>query len=204
MFSQKYQPLEQTSSNTSHEKLPEYDAGPQWAKQQSSLRQAWKIIYTLCILLVITIGLNVMLFLKLHETKGHVDAQSFGKKTKSSFPLAIQLILRMAVGLERNIPMQIPHDDRTIDDPMWDAPEYDWYAGWVALDDDFVKAKGVPTSMRWPWDSSKSIYVFHSFHSLHCVVSLLISPYHETIRTGTNTEIQIVCSPRVHHAVPRQ
>ena len=74
------------------------------------------------------------------------------------------------VGLERKLTMEIPHDDRTIDDPMWDAPELDWNVGWVALDNKEVAAKGIPTAMHWPWDDSKSIYVFHAFHSLHCVV----------------------------------
>lgn len=74
------------------------------------------------------------------------------------------------MGLEKNIPTVIPHRDESLDDPMWDLPKYDLYAGWVALDNDYAEAKGAPTSMHWPWDDSKSIYVFHSYHSLHCVV----------------------------------
>lgn len=73
--------------------------------------------------------------------------------------------------------MEIPHDDRTIDDPMWDSPEYDHYVGWVAIDNEYAKENGAPTSMHWPWDDSKGIYVFHSYHSLHCVVRVLLLPF---------------------------
>ena len=79
--------------------------------------------------------------------------------------------LNSTVGLQKNIPTPIPHDDRSIEDPMWDSPEIDYFKGFVALSDDFVEEKGLPRSMRYPWDSSKGIYVFHSHHSLHCVVS---------------------------------
>ena len=54
---------------------------------------------------------------------------------------------------------------------MWNEPEIDYFNGFVALSDDFVAQKGLPSAMRYPWDKTKSIYVFHSYHSLHCVVS---------------------------------
>ena len=73
--------------------------------------------------------------------------------------------------MPRNKIGSIPHDDRAMDDPMWDAPEFDWNVGWVALNSQEVKNKNIPSAMHWPWDESKSIYVLHGFHSLHCVVS---------------------------------
>ena len=102
------------------------------------------------------------------------------------------------MGLQRNIPIAIPHDDRTIDDPMWDEPELDYFNGFVALSDDFVAKKGLPSAMRYPWDKSKSIYVFHSYHSLHCVVS---SFYKHTSKSTTLLTPFAVCSPRSHHAM---
>jgi hypothetical protein len=78
----------------------------------------------------------------------------------------------VAVGLQRNIPTPIPHDNRTIDDEMWDAPEFDTFLGMVALSDEFTEEKGLLRAQRFPWDASKGIYVFHGYHSLHCVVSL--------------------------------
>ena len=85
--------------------------------------------------------------------------------------LTAQALTCRAVGLERNVEMTIPHDERPIDDPMWDNPEFDWNTGWVALDTQQATARGLPTSMHWPWDHSKGIYVLHGFHSMHCVVS---------------------------------
>ncbi|CAD6442819.1 c2025c81-b6bb-4ce8-a085-19207b41bf29 [Sclerotinia trifoliorum] len=35
----------------------------------------------------------------------------------------------LITSLERNITMPIPHDDRAIDDPMWDSPEFDLFTG---------------------------------------------------------------------------
>lgn len=83
---------------------------------------------------------------------------------------SIILANQIAVDLPRNIPTPIPHDDRTIDDPMWESPEYDFYTGWLALSNDHAQEMGLPTSMEWPWDASKGVYIFHSYHSLHCVV----------------------------------
>ena len=74
------------------------------------------------------------------------------------------------VGLQRNVPTPIPHDNRTIDDEMWDSPEFDTFVGMVALSDEFAEEKGLLRAQRFPWDSSKGIYVFHAYHSLHCVV----------------------------------
>ena len=80
--------------------------------------------------------------------------------------------------------MSIPHDNRTIDDQVWDSPEFDTYVGMVALDDKFVEQKGLPRSQRFPWDSSKGIYIFHGYHSLHCVVSLSLQKDPEDLHTN--------------------
>ncbi|KAF7879433.1 hypothetical protein EAF04_000629 [Stromatinia cepivora] len=79
-------------------------------------------------------------------------------------------------GLERNITMPIPHDDRAIDDPMWDSPEFDFFTGWVVLDDEFVAEKGLPTPMRWPWDNSKSIYMSYTPTTVSIACSFFANP----------------------------
>ncbi|KAI9743766.1 MAG: hypothetical protein M1818_002499 [Claussenomyces sp. TS43310] len=147
MSSSQYEALKQPAS----EDLSEQQ-GNRWTELQS-LARAWKIIYALSVLLAIAIASNALLFVQLRNTQGLLDAQSY-------------------LGLQRNVPTPIPHDDRTIDDEMWDSPEFEFFTGWVALKDDFVEEKGLPSAMRFPWDSSKSIYVFHGYHSLHCVFVL--------------------------------
>lgn len=171
MSSQKYEPLERASSDCSKGDLPEYDEGPRWIEQQSSSARAWKIVYALCVLLTISLASNGLLLLKLRTTQGHVDAQSFGKIHGSPNSWSSWLTESWQSVWREISPCQSPTMTGPSTTLCGMLPSMTGMRDGVALDDDFVKAKGVPTSMRWPWDSSKSIYVFHSFHSLHCVVS---------------------------------
>jgi hypothetical protein len=62
-----------------------------------------------------------------------------------------------------------------VDDVDLTATSHAWEAlsgdpGVVALSDDFVAAKQLPTAMRYPWDSSKGVYLLQGFHNLHCLV----------------------------------
>jgi hypothetical protein len=50
----------------------------------------------------------------------------------------------------------------------WEALSGD--PGVVALSDEFVSAKGLPTAMRYPWDTTKGVYLLQGFHNLHCLV----------------------------------
>lgn len=54
----------------------------------------------------------------------------------------------------------------------WEALSGD--PGVVALSDEFVAAKQLPVAMRYPWDSSKGVYLLQGFHNLHCIVSRVI------------------------------
>lgn len=45
--------------------------------------------------------------------------------------------------------------------------------GFLALDEDYAIAQGLPHSQRWPWDLSKGVYIMTSSHELHCVVSII-------------------------------
>ncbi|KAG6119941.1 hypothetical protein E4U13_007108 [Claviceps humidiphila] len=77
-----------------------------------------------------------------------------------------------AANLRWNQPTPIPFDERDIDDPSWDDPEYDYFDGFVALDHEYAKKNKILSSQNWPWDHSKGIYVLHGYHSLHCVYVL--------------------------------
>ena len=62
----------------------------------------------------------------------------------------------------------VDHNE-TARDLMWEAINID--DGMVALPDDLVAEKGLPVAQRFPWDSSKGIYLLNGYHNLHCVVS---------------------------------
>ena len=82
-----------------------------------------------------------------------------------------------AAHLRRNVPTEIlAHSNfdslnRTVQDAAWDAPEIEPWNNFVALDEDYTIAMGLPHSQRWPWDYSKGAYILTSAHELHCVVS---------------------------------
>lgn len=164
---QKYKLLGQWSSCASQDDVESDDAT--FLAQELALMRAKKIICALLFMLSITAVSTALL---LTRQRCSLASPSFCKKYKCSaiFPNT-PLTLLTLVDLETNVPVPISHDDHTIEDPMWDSPEYDWYLGWVALQNDVAQSKGLPTAMHWPWDSSRSIYILHGFHSLHCVVS---------------------------------
>ncbi|KAL8830370.1 MAG: hypothetical protein Q9191_001480 [Dirinaria sp. TL-2023a] len=77
-------------------------------------------------------------------------------------------------GLERNVPVAFNDDsdfashNRSIWDEAWKSINPD--AGLVAISDDMVAKTGIPEAQRWPWDSSKGLYLLQSHHNLHCLI----------------------------------
>ena len=63
------------------------------------------------------------------------------------------------------------HDNRTVDDEMWTTDRYNINYGMVALDDEYVRERGLLPAERYPWDASKSVYLLQGYHAMHCVVS---------------------------------
>lgn len=51
----------------------------------------------------------------------------------------------------------------------WDKLSGD--EGVVALTDEYTTAMNLPLGIRYPWDSSKSVYLLQGYHNLHCLVS---------------------------------
>lgn len=47
--------------------------------------------------------------------------------------------------------------------------------GVVALSDEWAAAHGLRIAQRFPWDTSKGIYILHGFHNLHCLKIIHIS-----------------------------
>ena len=54
---------------------------------------------------------------------------------------------------------------------LWNAIDID--SGVIALSDDYVAAKNLPSAQRFPWDKTKGIYIVHGYHNLHCLVRFL-------------------------------
>lgn len=59
--------------------------------------------------------------------------------------------------------------DEAAADQVWEDIGIDH--GIVALPDPYVESMGLPTSVRFPLDLDKGIYVLNGFHSMHCLVS---------------------------------
>ena len=177
MPAHKYRPLKELASNTSTETLEDcpvpYSDAELMGLKGTPKSKAKSTSYTLILLLLLSLACNVALLAKLHHEQSLRESSSSFGKIREAVCRAQELTCSITVGLERNFNMEITHDDRKIDDPVWDSPEYDAYLGWVAIDSKSAKQKGMPTSMHWPWDDHKSIYLLHGFHSLHCVVSFL-------------------------------
>lgn len=184
MFSQKYQPLQQKSPTHSIDQNSQNDADDDFSrldKNNSSIRQLWKLVYALCLLLGISIATNAFLllpFARPHVRVSHQGAPSIGtqlpRTPENISPPDCNMItdFSSAAGLEWNVPSTMVDEDApAMDDPMWDAPEFSW-SGYVALKHSFAKANGVKHSQNWPWDYSKGIYILHAHHSIHCIVSL--------------------------------
>ena len=60
------------------------------------------------------------------------------------------------------------HAKSTQNDEIWDSIDFD--TSLVALPNKWVESKQLPVSARFPWDNSKSIYLFNAYHDLHCVM----------------------------------
>lgn len=64
-------------------------------------------------------------------------------------------------------------DNETLKDQLWHDINVDH--GVVALSDDWVAQHGLRSAQRFPWDTTKGIYILHGFHNLHCLKIVHIS-----------------------------
>lgn len=90
--------------------------------------------------------------------------------------------MRPTAGLLRNVNIPFTRDtifvnhNRTLQDNAWSSDELSPDAGVVAITDEEARFKGLPGTMRFPWDHSKGIYFVNGFHNLHCLVGTNRSP----------------------------
>jgi len=57
------------------------------------------------------------------------------------------------VGLKTDIRVPFDTAEGSLYDPVWNSPQMSDGLGIVALDEEYIKAKNLPKSMRYPWDA---------------------------------------------------
>ncbi|KAL4766805.1 hypothetical protein BDW60DRAFT_212590 [Aspergillus nidulans var. acristatus] len=61
----------------------------------------------------------------------------------------------------------------TLADTLWHSINID--SSVIALSNSFAASHNLRTAQRFPWDTSKGIYILHGFHNLHCLKIIYIS-----------------------------
>lgn len=85
--------------------------------------------------------------------------------------LLLKARLRRDVATDMVFTGGFDNPNRTIQDAAWNQPDMIAENGFVAIDEDYAMAMGLPHSQRWPWDKSKGTYILTSAHEMHCAVS---------------------------------
>ncbi len=60
-------------------------------------------------------------------------------------------------------------------DDRWEA--IDINSGVVAITDEWASEHNLAPTQRFPWDTSKGVYLITAFHTLHCLVRLSAPPH---------------------------
>lgn len=66
-------------------------------------------------------------------------------------------------------------DNKSHADMLWTELTPD--VGMVVVDHDYSKDMALYKTQPFPWDNSKGIYMLEGYHSLHCLVCCLLSPW---------------------------
>ena len=108
----------------------------------------------------------------------HHEAEKspFGKYRAVHTGMSINRLIQILAGLVRDIPVSWTHHtpftgqegNQTEADRSWDNISVD--AGSVALSDSYSRSMGLPEAQRFPWDTSKGLYLLNGYHNLHCLV----------------------------------
>ena len=160
-FSQNYEPLKETLLEK--EDLP---LGAHCQKCRSRLLT----IRLLSVAVAIWIVLCSLLLYRQFGTSSRLEPIRSEYGTFLQFITEKKRFIGLTAGLTRDIlvPLtRIGHENTT--------PEEEWEAqiegnGVLALTDEYTSSMKLPTAQRWPWSSSKGIYVLQGHHNLHCLV----------------------------------
>lgn len=131
------------------------------SKPRPSLTARWKgVLVLLCTLLLASATTNALFLYRqyIRPQKTH-DESRFAH-------------------LERNVPTEyaavtdFTSTNRTAQDAAWDSDGMRPWETLLALDEDYAISKGLPHSMRWPWNADKGVYTMVGVHDLHCARAL--------------------------------
>lgn len=131
--------------------------------------------YLVLIALVLSFLLNT--FFLVGVLRGSSRSAVFGRTAYGTSCSHVQCQLqtnRYTAHLATNVEVAWTHkslywgDDEARADQVWADIGID--DGIVALPDSYVESMGLPTSVRFPLDQDKGIYVLNGFHSMHCLV----------------------------------
>ena len=159
----------------SSKELLEYFPTPPSTKIKSWLT---RIYLSTFIVLISSLVCNAVLIYQTTMEKNHLCQTPYGILTFS-----VTMIVKannLLAGLVKNQPLVWTDDqgtpgspftseNLTIADEAWNAPYLKPGNGIIALTDDYTRSMGLPPAQRWPWDSTKGIYVLNAHHQLHCL-----------------------------------
>ncbi|KAL9599549.1 MAG: hypothetical protein Q9219_003793 [cf. Caloplaca sp. 3 TL-2023] len=117
--------------------------------------QAYRQIITL-IVLFISLVLNAVLVWRLNGQPAQEDKSLFAQ-------------------LEYNVPKtfewhtEFNGKNQTLADELWENLGAEIDTGFIAVPDEWSTAKGLLEAQRFPWDTSKGVYLVNGQHNLHCL-----------------------------------
>ncbi|KAL4939578.1 hypothetical protein BDV06DRAFT_34199 [Aspergillus oleicola] len=140
----------------------------------------WIILLIFATSLILNI-VNLRLALKIRALKQHTCASPESQsltETNNDTPSPF-------ASLHRNITTpyvlltDYASENSTLSDTLWSSINID--AGVVALSDSYAASHNLRTAQRFPWDTSKGIYILHGFHNLHClkIIDISLSEYRD-------------------------
>ncbi|MCJ1236443.1 hypothetical protein MMC14_004424 [Varicellaria rhodocarpa] len=149
----------------------------------------WNIVMLLSI--IFNIALTSVLFRNEDRAPSPVRS-SFGTYIK---PLKIRKLICLEAGLERNVPrpwIDFPVADEQQQEKLWNKTLID--LGNIALADSYAQSMDLPRAQRFPWDSSKGIYLINAYHNLHCVITLrtAILEYHTQAVKQSSPHLHVI------------
>ncbi|KAL8923920.1 MAG: hypothetical protein Q9208_004357 [Pyrenodesmia sp. 3 TL-2023] len=170
----------------SHEEIALGDDSNGYDYPSNVQRQKWHFHKLLIpISLVVSLMLNAVLVARLNTRVSPNDAAPLVSKFAK---------------LEFNVPIPFSwHTDYNGKDQaraneLWDALGAEIDSGFIAVTDEWAAANDLLEAQRFPWDTSKGIYLVNGQHNLHCLKNIR-SAYME-YHTGQN---QSKTFPHINH-----
>lgn len=140
----------------------------------------------LLISLAVSLVLNAFLVMRLKSRASHNEGSSvspYGQLMSNHPPADLTGSIAQ---LEYNVPTPFEwHTDYNGEDQaraneLWDALGTEIDSGFIAVSDEWAAEKDLLEAQRFPWDTSKGIYLVNGQHNLHCLVCTTSGSYCST------------------------